>query len=189
MELKKRKQMRYESIDYSTSGAYFITICTNERRKILSAINSVGDGVLDVPQVELSAIGKIVDEQIAEINNIYKNVTIDQYVIMPDHVHLIIILNEGLDSGMSRTPSPTNVCVDAANADKSNIRQNEQIPKIVSAFKRFVNKKIGENIWQRSYNDHAIRNSKDYDGVRKYIYENPIKWFYGEKEEEYKYIY
>ena len=179
MELQKRKITRYKHANYSSAGAYFITICTKDRKKLLSYINSVGDGVLDVPQVELSDLGKIVDNQIAQINKTYKDAYIDIYVIMPDHVHMIIILNGDIENGTSRTPSPTITMH----------RQNETIPQIISTFKRFTNKQIGENIWQRSYNDHIIRNRDDYEEVKKYIYQNPIKWFYGEEEEKYSFEY
>ena len=178
MELKERKYTRYKYADYSSEGAYFITICTNERKRILSHINSVGDDVLDVPRIELTDYGKIVKAQIEKFNNTYTDICIDQYVIMPDHVHMIIIVYDC--GGTSRTSSPT---------DKAYTRQHECVPQAISTFKRFINKKIGQNIWQRSYYDHVIRCKEDYEGVCKYIYENPIKWFHGEKEEEYIYKY
>ena len=177
MELRERKSTRYERADYSCEGAYFITVCTNERKMILSQINSVGDGVLDVPCVELTDYGKTVKAQIEKINSTYTDICIDKYVIMPDHVHMIIIVYD--IGGTSGRPSPTGLIN----------RANERIPKAISTFKRFINKKIGKNIWQRSYYDHMIRCKEDYEGVCKYIYDNPIKWYYGEDEEEYTFEY
>ena len=71
------------------------------------------------------------------------------------------------DGGSSRTPTPTD-------------KQNSIVPAFVSTFKRFCNKEIGENIWQRYYHDHIIRNKRDFDEISKYIYENPLKWQFDE---------
>ena len=164
MELPKRKQNRLENFDYSSYGAYFITICTKNRRKILS--NIVGDGAYDVPKTVLTEYGKIVEKYILSTEKI-KNVFIEQYVIMPNHIHMIIFIENKIpkyenlrNNGTSRAPSPT----------------NETIPHIVSTFKRFCNKDIGENIFQRSFYDHVIRNKQDYEQISKYIYENPTNW-------------
>ena len=170
-ELPKRKPTRLKNFDYSSVGAYFVTICTQDRKRILSEIvkdnsNIVGDGALDVPKVQLTHIGKIVEKYILSTEKI-PNVYVDQYVIMPDHLHLIIIIKSGAINsnnacGTSRAPSPT----------------NEMIPRIVSTFKRFCNKDIGYNIFQRSYSEHIIRDQNDYETQRKYIYENPLRWYY-----------
>ena len=163
-ELKKRKPTRLKEFDYSSSGAYFITICTKERQKILSKI--VGDGAHDVPKTELTEYGKIVEKYILSTDKI-ENAFVEQYVIMPNHIHMIVYVAnpenkyENLKGGgTSRAPSPT----------------NEIIPHIVSTLKRLCNKEIGENIFQRSYHDHIIRNKEDYEEISKYIYQNPINW-------------
>ena len=164
-ELPKRKPNRLEDFDYGSGHAYFITICTTGRQKILS--NIVGDGAFDVPKVELTEKGKIVEKYILSTENI-KNVFVDQYVIMPNHIHIIISIQEEMQKGgTSRAPSPT----------------NKIIPHVISTLKRFCNKEIGENVFQRSYYDHVIRNRSDYDQVAKYIWENPINW---ENDELYK---
>ena len=157
MEMETRKPNRLLSYDYNQNGAYFVTICTENRACILSRI-VVGDGVLDVPQVQLSQSGKFVDMRIAEINRVYTHLSIDKYVIMPNHIHMLITVHDS--GGTSRTPSPTNA----------------EIPKLVSTFKRFVNKDCGINIFQRSYYDHIIRDEQDYLTRWNYIDENPAKW-------------
>ncbi|MBO7288664.1 MAG: hypothetical protein J6V03_01565, partial [Clostridia bacterium] len=83
-ELSKRKPVRLKEYDYSTPGAYFVTVCTKDRIELLSSI-SVGDGVLDVPQNILSEQGRIADKHINQMNNFYKNLSVDKYVIMPNH--------------------------------------------------------------------------------------------------------
>ena len=82
-ELKKRKTPRYQSFDYNSVGVYFITICTQNRRCILSRI--VGTGVLDCPQPELTRYGEIADKYIKQLNDFYEHLSVEKYVIMPSH--------------------------------------------------------------------------------------------------------
>ena len=159
-KLPERKRTRMKYFDYSRNGAYFITICTQDRKKILADNMLVGDGVLDIPKMRLTEYGKIVEKNIKLIEKA-KGVYVDKYVVMPNHIHLIIaIRNDVVENGMSRTPSPTNAI----------------IPHVISTFKRFCNKEIGKKIFQRSFHDHIIRNSDDYDKISRYIYENPLIW-------------
>ncbi len=159
--LPKRKPTRLKGFDYSKSGAYFITICTENRQKLLSL---VGGDVLDAPKkAELLPYGKIADKYINQLNDFYYHITVDRYVIMPNHIHIILFV---LESGASRTSPPT--------------RQHSAVSQFVSTFKRFCNKEYGRNIWQRHFNDHIIRNREDYEEHVKYIYENPMRWYYDE---------
>ncbi len=168
-ELPKRKDLRLKQYSYSSKGAYFVTICIKDRKRILSDImKPVGVGAHDdpsIPQIRLTQIGEIVEKYLLSSENI-SGVKIDRYVIMPDHIHIIIFLdpNEYLKrkDGSSRAPTPT----------------NEMLPHIVSTFKRFCNKEIGNNIFQRGYIEHIIRDREDYETRRKYIYENPKRWYY-----------
>ena len=169
-ELKKRKTPRYQSFDYNSVGVYFITICTQNRRCILSRI--VGTGVLDCPQIELTQYGEIADKYIKQLNDFYEHLSVEKYVIMPNHIHFLLWVKENknkTDNGQSRTPVPTNI-----------ERANNACSQFVSTFKRFCNKEYGENIWQARFNDHIIRNRDDYEEHVKYIYENPIRWYYDE---------
>ncbi|MBO5382986.1 MAG: hypothetical protein J6A30_01665, partial [Ruminococcus sp.] len=81
-----------KNFDYSRNGLYFITICTKDRTPYLSEIRGVGDGVLDVPKIKIKKYGEYVKEQINEINSVYEKIKIIKYVIMPDHVHMIIYI-------------------------------------------------------------------------------------------------
>ena len=101
MILPKRKPTRLKGYDYSTAGAYFITICVKNRKELLSKI-IVGDDALIVPKNQISNYGSICDKYINNINNKYENVTVDKYVIMPNHIHLIIFLH-----GTMKASSPT----------------------------------------------------------------------------------
>jgi REP element-mobilizing transposase RayT len=167
-EKPRRKELRIKQYDYSSRGAYFITVCVKERRQILSdIINPVGVGAHDDPQIRLTQIGKIVEKNLLSSENI-SGVKIDRYVIMPDHIHAIIFLDPDKyirhEDGSSRAPTPT----------------NEMLPHIVSAFKRFCNKEIGSNIFQRGYIEHIIRDREDYETRVKYIHENPNRRYYDE---------
>ena len=165
-DFPKRKDLRLKRYDYSSAGAYFVTICVKDRKRLLSdIIKPVGVGALDDPQIRLTPIGEIVEKYLLSSENI-PGVKIDRYVIMPDHIHAIIFLDPDKyvlrQGGSSRAPTPT----------------NEMLPHIVSTFKRFCNKEIRNNIFQRGYIEHIIRDREDYETRRKYIYENPKRWYY-----------
>ena len=195
-----RKHTRLKHFDYSQNRAYFLTICTKDKKCILSSIvpndesdtltqvfpQTVGDGALDVPlprdgflpNVKLTRIGKIVEKYILSTNNI-ENVIIDRYVIMPNHIHMIVAVRETfVRSGTSRAPSPTEFGEDLLiEENANNNRTNATIPRVVGALKRLVNAEVGENIFQRSYYDHVIRSSEDYEEKVRYILHNPRRWY------------
>ena len=157
MELPERKNVRLQDYDYSSGGAYFVTICTQNRAQILSQI--VGGDVLDAPiNVKLLSFGKIVDKYIKKFNDFYEYTVVDKYVIMPNHIHMIILIK----NGASGTSPPT--------------KQHSVIPQFVSTLKRFVNKEVDHNIFQRSFYDHIIRDQNDYLQIWQYIDTNPAKW-------------
>ena len=148
MEQPKRKQSRLKEYDYNQNGAYFVTICVKGRRKILSDI--VGDDAHIVPK----KYGTIVEKYIRNVPEIEK------YVIMPDHIHFLIRLENGsvFNDGTMWASSPTN-----------------KISNIVRSIKILTAKEIGQSIFQRSYYDHIIRNEQDYFETLQYIENNPAK--------------
>ena len=165
MEFQIRKSNRISGYDYSTNGAYFITICTENRRKILSEI-IVGTPLPGYPEEvcpELTPCGKIADKYIRQMDAFYDNLSVDKYVIMPDHIHLLISIH-GLGGHPGRG-------VPTGEKERTSV-----IARFVGTFKRFCNKEYGENIWQGRYYDHVIRNQQDYDEVWQYIENNPRKW-------------
>ncbi|MBR1566696.1 MAG: transposase [Oscillospiraceae bacterium] len=165
MDLPQRKQTRLQFYDYSTPGAYFITICTHEKKCLLSQIIPVGEG-LAPPETKLSALGQIVKKQILSLPSRYTTVSVDNYVIMPNHVHLLISLSSGGISG-GASPSPT--VIDAVRTMKS-----------ISALQ--CSKQFGvKPLWQRSFHEHVVRNENDYREIWNYIDQNPARW----KEDRY----
>jgi len=95
MNLPKRKPTRLKRYDYSAPGAYFITICTQNRKQILSKISIVGEGLRALPKNELTKTGNVVKNAVDFINKVYQNISVDKYVIMPNHVHLLISITGG----------------------------------------------------------------------------------------------
>ena len=156
MDLPKRKPIRLPEYDYSSPGAYFVTVCTHDRRCILSDI-TVGEG-LAPPAVELTPIGQCVQEQLLALPSRFPLVHLDHFVIMPNHVHLLVSV---ADSG-GASPSPT-------------------LSDVVGAFKslstRLSRGNLGDlPLWQRSYHEHVIRNANDYREIWNYIDANPARW-------------
>ena len=151
MELPKRKPMRLPQHDYSAPGAYFITVCTKDRACILSEI-TVGAAAPGGPRVQLTDAGKIVEQYILSTDRM-PGVRVDKYVVMPNHVHMILVIVGG-SPGKS---APT-------------------VPDAVGALKRLVDRTLGRNIWQRSFYEHVIRNEGDYREIWEYIDANPARW-------------
>ena len=120
--LAVRKHLRLKGYDYSQNGAYFITFCVKDKHELLGQI-TVGCSILDAPCIELSEHGKALMEVIEFLTNRKSEIDIVNYVIMPNHVHLIVVIN-GLHNGASGMPHP----------------KNAVIPKFVSSIKRFTNK-------------------------------------------------
>ena len=161
VELPKRNHNRIRGFDYSQNGAYFVTICTQNRQRILSRI--VGTPVPGCPQApcpELLSYGRIADKYIRQMDTFYDHLSVDNYVIMPDHIHFLISIHEQVGHPGRGVPTP----------------RTSVIARFVGTFKRFCNKEYGQNIWQARYYDHVIRNQHDYDGIWEYIDNNPRKW-------------
>ncbi|MBR5490389.1 MAG: transposase [Oscillospiraceae bacterium] len=175
----ERKPIRLKDYDYSTPGAYFITVCIADRKPILwnvgaatlsprgtaanvgancvrpqtTAPNCRGE-LCSPANIPLSAVGKLVDKEIQKLNSVYEAVRVDKYCIMPDHLHLIISINAD-ESGRTQF-APT-------------------VSRMMKQFKGSVSKQLGHGIWQKSFIDRVIRNEKGYLAAWEYIENNPIK--------------
>ena len=155
--LSVRKYIRLKGYDYSKAGYYFITICVKNRENILGEV--VGDDAHIVPFVRLSEYGRIVRKHILNISCSYSDVYVDKYIVMPNHIHMILILQN--NSGTMWASSPTTA----------------RIPSIIRSLKTLVTKECEFSLWQRSYHDHIIRDEAEYQRILKYIDENPKRWF------------
>ena len=157
MVLPKRKSPRLKGYNYSQNGAYFVTICTYERKCVLSRIvvknsTNVGEGLRALPQNFMKPIGTEIEKSIQYINNNYAGVNIDKYVIMPNHIHLIVVLDDSGGHG------------------------NPPLQKIIGQLKSYTTDTFGNVLWQRSYHDHIIRGEEDYKKIWDYIDTNVIRW-------------
>ena len=154
----RRKNLRLRNYDYSQAGYYFVTICTKDKQKLLSSI--VKGSSIDAATVELTSIGKEIVKTIDFIENQGAHILFDKYVIMPNHLHAIIVLL-GLPGGDGTPP----------------------LQKIIGQLKSFTNRRYNEInrtkgliLWQRSFYDHIIRDDKEYQEIWNYIDANPAKW-------------
>ena len=156
MELPKRKLHRLKSWDYSQNGYYHITICTKNKKKLLSHIQQQGDDVT----VEPTALGKIVLAHWLLSEKIYPYIKMDYCCLMPNHLHGIVIID----------------CPE----DRQAASLNEVIRAFKSVTTRYYNSLVcpeGKNtLWQSSYYDEIIRDEQMLYSVRKYIQGNPSKW-------------
>jgi len=152
-----RKPTRLKEYDYSRNGYYYITMCTYNRGELFGNIKN--------DRVILNKYGKIVEKTWLEIPIHFPAVALDQYIIMPNHIHGII--NNPVGDGHAR---PIN----------KNIKNNN-LSIIIGSFKSAVTKKINQLKdnsfkWQRSFHDYIIRNDKSLNNIRKYIKKNPAIW-------------
>lgn len=147
MSVSNRKSPRLQGYDYSADNYYFVTICTKNKNCIF------GD-----PK-NLNTYGKIADNHIKQLSNHYRNVKIDKYVVMPNHIHLIVVLG----------------------CNMVNEKNETSLDRIIGLLKSGITKEIHAidpfmEVWQRSFHDHIIRNQDGYEKIWQYIESNPQNW-------------
>ena len=160
MKNDHRKQLRLPEFDYGSPGAYFVTVCTADRRETLAEIRR-GDPC-GRPDVMLSELGAVAESVFPKVEILY-GVTFDCTVIMPDHIHFILFLPER----------------------RATARVAPTLGQIVGAYKSIVANEwrnmrpageITGKLWQRNFYEHVIRNETDLEETRRYIADNPSKW-------------
>ena len=170
MEKRTRKPTRLKGFDYSSVGAYFVTICTGDRRRVLSEVVKtelfVGEGLappaaFPTHSVKLLPCGQIAEKQLRLLEERFPNVSVEDYMIMPDHIHVIILLKEATGGA---SPPPT-------------------LNDVVCAFKSLTSRECKrqygvETLFQRSFSEHIIRDETDYSVRKNYLRENPLRWYY-----------
>ena len=162
-EIHHRRSIRLKEYDYSQAGAYFVTICAWNRECLFGEIvNS---------EVVLSEYGLIVKQCWEELVYHYRNVKLNTYIIMPNHMHGIINIVDTATVGAGFKPAPTAM------------HKRHGLPEIVRALKTFSSRKInlvrntpGVPVWQRNYYEHVVRNEKDMQSIQEYIVNNPLQW-------------
>jgi len=155
-QYKSRKPVRLEGYDYSQSGFYYVTICTQHRECCFG--NIVDD------EMTLNSWGNIANNAWLLLPNHHHNVDLDVFVIMPNHVHGIIIINKPVGNGPARSAITINNLSVIIGSYKSTV--TKQINRINgSIFK-----------WQKSFYDHIIRTPASLQNIREYIVNNPSTW-------------
>ena len=153
MSFPVRKQNRLPDYDYSTANAYFITICTHNRKNLFwTDVGAISDRPKNAP---LTNLGQIVQRYIHQISKHYPAITVDHYVIMPNHIHLLLQIHT--DSNGRSVIAPT-------------------ISTVVRMLKSAVSADAGFSLWQKGFYDHVVRTEQDYLEIWRYIEENPGKW-------------
>ncbi|MCR4277307.1 MAG: transposase [Candidatus Roizmanbacteria bacterium] len=158
MVIKHRKQNRLKGFDYSKNGYYFVTICTNKRRCEFGTVKN--------EIMTLNHYGKIVEKCYEDLINHYSNCVLDEFIIMPNHIHgIIIIQNINQHVGNGLKPFPTKY----------------SISEMIRGLKTFSSRRIHESglisfKWQKSFYDHIIRTEYSLYSIRQYIRDNPINW-------------
>ena len=159
-ERPARKKNRLDSYDYSQPGAYFVTVCTRGREKLLWEPAAVGAAISRPPDEHrlpcaLSGYGRIVDQAICNLPEHYPHIQVDQYVVMPNHIHLLLSVSETESGRLIAAPT---------------------LSTVIGQMKRWASKEAGIPLWQKSFHEHVIRDREDYLAVWNYIYGNPAKW-------------
>lgn len=189
--LRRRRSVRLKGFDYAQSGAYFVTICVQGGECVLGEITAGGT-------MQLSAIGEIVDWVWHSLPNHRPHIRLDAWVIMPNHVHGILFLDDGLNGqgrgeAFGNTPqkiikssqpnaSPLQPQTNAVPERPLGTKPNS-LPAIIQNFKSITSRRInsfrkasGMRFWQRNYWEHVIRNDQSLHAIRAYIIQNPTRW-------------
>lgn len=154
MQYPTRKQNRLSEYDYASVGAYFITVCTYNRQCLFWERPHVVPNSLS--EIKLSRFGLIVQNCILEIPNRYPDISVDKFVIMPNHIHLLLQIH-GPENGRSMN-APT-------------------VSNVIRLMKCAASRDAGISLWQKGFHDHIIRSDSDYLAAWNYLDGNPSKWF------------
>ena len=190
--LPQRKSIRLRNFDYSSQGLYFITICIHNR---LCLLGDIING-----KMILNNAGRMINQWYLKTPYRFKNTTLDEYQIMPNHLHgIVIITGNGRTHGSAPTDNKTNhvaipvgvdPCVDPNNpcANPKQYRQQQTLFKTIRWFKTMATnnyirnvktknwKPFNKRLFQRNYFEHIIRNENDLNEIREYIKNNPQTW-------------
>ncbi len=161
---RRRTSLRLPSYNYSQAGAYFVTVVVKGREPVFGKIVD--------EEVELSKYGEIVENAWLDLPNHHEHVSLDEFIIMADHLHGVVFLHDTEANG-----------VGAIHESPLRTRRTMLLPKLMERFKMVSAKQInkqrstpGTPLWQRGYFDHVIRNEDDLNRTRAYIRTNPLHW-------------
>ena len=164
--LPRRRSLRLQGYDYAKAGAYFVTVATENRLCLF--------GEVDGGEMRLNETGRLVDEAWQWLETRYPLVALDEYVVMPNHLHgVLAITDEDGRAGASRR-APTGERSGAGRKD---------LGSLIGAFKTVATKRVnlargapGRRLWQRNFYERIVRSEEDMDRIRAYVRDNPLRW-------------
>lgn len=161
---RNRRSIRLQGYDYSQAGAYFLTLCTQNREHLFGEIIN--------GEMRLNEAGRMVADEWIKTAEIRAEIELDEWVVMPNHFHGILVLTTNVGAIHE---SPLHMTVSQ--------RRNMAVPKIIGRFKMVSSKRInksrqtpGAKLWQRNYWEHIVRNESELNRIREYIHDNPTQW-------------
>jgi putative transposase len=186
-KIHHRRSIRLRGYDYAQPGAYFITLCAQHHARLFGEIS---DGVM-----RLNRFGVIVREEWEKTSIIREEILLDEFVVMPDHMHGIVVIRDvgvygvvGADRVVGADGSPPLLFVREdrlvlTDSRPPLYRMPRTVGSLVAGFKSASTKRIniirgtpGDPVWQRNYYEHIVRDEKDMVRIRKYIHNNPSAW-------------
>jgi len=180
-----RRSIRLKGYDYTRAGAYFVTICTQDRACLFG---NVTDG-----QMVLNDAGRMIEKWWLDLNRKFSTMETDEYMIMPNHFHGIVVI---VGADLCVCPAPADAHVSGANgsgahdsnAHGSNAHAGAPLPSMIQWFKTMTTNEyirgvksrgwppFAGKLWQRNYYEHIIRNDESLNRIREYIMNNPMQW-------------
>lgn len=169
-QIHHRRSIRLTKYDYSQPGAYFITICTYKKQPWFGEIRHT--------QMHLNQLGKIVAQEWLRTPKIRPEIILDEWIIMPNHLHGIIIITDAVLAHQQASHEPSQ------SESSQFCRKSYSIPSIIAGFKSATTRQVNERrgtprspLWQRNYYESVVLNFDKLDGVRNYIKNNPFNWY------------
>ena len=169
-----RRSIRLKGWDYRAAGYYFVTICSYQREH---SFGHVIDG-----KVVLSELGKIIMDEWLQTAVIRNHITLDQFIIMPNHLHGILVFEDPTVGASGSLALEPNTPSTDGRATSTPLR-NASLGDVIGQFKSVVTKRYnrsqnskGLNVWQRGYYERIVRNERELNAIREYIIENPLRW-------------
>ncbi len=165
---RSRRSIRLPGYDYGQAGVYFVTICAFQQATLFGEIT---DGAM-----ALNELGKIVSAEWQHVSTVRRNVKLDQFVVMPNHIHGLVIIESCINGDNSRNTTGNRTM-------RAGTLQSGSLGAIVGQFKLAVNRQArrlnlypAHRIWQRNYHEHIVRDETSLNEIRRYILENPARW-------------
>ena len=177
-EKRSRSSIRLKGFDYSQPGAYFVTLVSKNRNCIF--------GRIEGNHIRLNEIGELVVNCWLSIPKYFDITILDEFVLMPNHLHSIIFIHEALGKGEA-SPGIIAMLFNDPSGDASPLQemgtQSGSLSAIIQNFKSISTRKVnrlyfepGNKIWQRNYYERIIRNERELNATRAYILDNPLNW-------------